>query len=80
MNSALTLDITKSQWVDLGYHTEACMTQPETCGAAGGALSLWVNLIDCNGDRPGIISSCRTYHHVGVIAVCKQEQQGISIR
>ena len=47
VNSALTLDHTKSQWVDLGFHTEACMTRPETCGAAGAAMSLWVNIIDC---------------------------------
>ena len=32
----------RNQWVDLGIHTEACMTRPETCGAAGGAISMWV--------------------------------------
>ena len=32
------------------------MTRPETCGAAGGAISLWVNLIDCP-DWAGILSS-----------------------
>ena len=41
---ALSLDRTKRQWVDLGIHTEACMTRPETCGAAGGAVSLWVRV------------------------------------
>ena len=55
MNSALTLDRTKSQWVDLGIHTEACMTRPETCGAAGGSISVWVNVIVFNWG--GIISS-----------------------
>ena len=32
------------------------MTRPETCDAAGGAISLWVNIIDCPG-YVGIISS-----------------------
>ena len=58
INFTLTLDHTKSQWVDLGIHTEVCMTRPDTCGAAGGAISVWVRMIDC---RPnsfcGIISS-----------------------
>ena len=49
MNFALTLDHTKKQWVDLGIHTEACMTRPETCGAAGGAISVWVKIRDCHG-------------------------------
>ena len=47
MNKALALDRTRSQWVDLGIHTEACMTQPETCGEAGGSISLWVKVIEC---------------------------------
>ena len=55
VNSALTLDHTKRQWVDLGFHTEDCMTQPETCGAAGGAISMRMRLIDC--PTGGIITS-----------------------
>ena len=31
------------------------MTRPETCGAAGGAISLWINVIECG--YGGIISS-----------------------
>ena len=53
---AWTLNHTKNQWVDLGIHTEACMTQPETCGAAGGVISVWVNAIECP-EVCGIISS-----------------------
>ena len=56
VNSALILDNTRKQWVDLGIHTEACMTRPETCGAAGRALSMWVNVIACSSND-GIISS-----------------------
>ena len=42
-----------NQWVDLGSHKEACMTQPWTCGVAGGAISFWANIIDCPMDRKG---------------------------
>ena len=69
VNSALTLNRTNNQWVDLGIHTEACMTRPETCGAAGGAISLWINVIECpiNG---GIISS-RAEGSSGSRIVCR---------
>ena len=56
VNNVWTLNSTKSQWVDLGIHTEACMTRPETCGAAGGAISLWVKLFECL-DWGGLVSS-----------------------
>ena len=46
----------KRQWVDLGIHNEACMIRPETCDAAGGAISVWIKLNDC-GNWCGIISS-----------------------
>ena len=57
MNSALTLDHTSDQWIDLGIHTEASMTRPETCGAAGGTISVWVNVDDSPSAEVGIISS-----------------------
>ena len=44
------------QLVDVGIHTEVCMTRAETCGVAGGAISLWVNVIDCSGTG-GLVSS-----------------------
>ena len=40
VNCGWALDRTRRQWVDLGIHTEACMTDPRTCGAAGGAVSV----------------------------------------
>ena len=46
VNCAWILNKTRNQWIDLGTHSEACMTQPETCGAAGGALSFWMYVID----------------------------------
>ena len=48
--------VSHSQWVDLGIHTDVCMTRPETCGAAGGAISLWMKPTDPSGTN-GIISS-----------------------
>ena len=56
VNNALIVDRTKNQWVDLGIHTEACMTRPETCGAEGGAISLWIRVIDCP-NIGGLVSS-----------------------
>ena len=32
------------------------MSLPETCGSVGGAISLWINVIDCRNGA-GIISS-----------------------
>ena len=57
VNSAWSLDRTRSQWVDLGIHTETCMSRPETCGVAGGAISIWLNEIDCSSGNAGILSS-----------------------
>ena len=30
--------------MDLGVHHGACMFDPETCGAAGGAVSIWMRV------------------------------------
>ena len=48
MGDAVSTNQSLLQWIELGVHTEACMTRPETCGAAGGAISLWVKLIENN--------------------------------
>ena len=58
VNFALSLDRTKRQWIDLGYQTKTCMARPETCGAAGGAISMWVNILHRHG-KYGIVSSIR---------------------
>ena len=57
VNSALYLDRPNKQWVDLGNYNEACMAQSETCGTAGGAISMWLKIIDCHPDYCGIIST-----------------------
>ena len=43
-NNALRTDSTRRQWVDLGIHTDVCMTRPETCGTDGGAISMWLKI------------------------------------
>ena len=58
-NYALTLDKSKKQWADMGIHTKACITRPETCGAAGGAISVWIKIVDCLNQYGGVISSYR---------------------
>ena len=40
----MKIDATQRQWIDLGIHREACLTQLETCGSKGGALSMWIKL------------------------------------
>ena len=55
----IRLDASRRQWIDLGIHLEACLTQPDTCGGDGGALGFWVR-VDAPGRLPGIISSKKT--------------------
>ena len=40
-----------------------------TCGAAGGAISLWVNVIDCPSDT-GIVSSLQSGKAIGSTIYC----------
>ena len=65
----LSFNHTKSQWVDLGINTEACMTRPETCGVAGGAISVWINVIDC-APLDGIVSSYQGVGTTGIRIYC----------
>ena len=56
INSGISTDGFHEQWIDLGIHTEACMTRPDTCGAAGGAVSLWLKENRCT-DVSGMLTS-----------------------
>ena len=71
INCALTLNHTRSQWVDLGIQSEAYMTRPDTCGTAGGAISMWVNVVDVRVG--GIISSYLT-EKSGVGIYCTSQE------
>ena len=48
INSAISTDRAQSEWVNLGVHLEICMTHPESCGAAGGAISVWFRIVACS--------------------------------
>ena len=43
--------------MSLGNLSIACLTIPQTCGSAGGALSAWIKLGDSDFPNGGIISS-----------------------
>ena len=49
VNNAVGTDVTHEQWIDLGVHTEACLTRPDTSGTAGCAISMWVRVTSCTG-------------------------------
>ena len=74
MNNSLSLDGTRSQWLDFGYHTNACFSQPDICGAAGGAVSFWINVNDCS-DWQGIISS-QPEGRAGLVIFCHRSILG----
>ena len=46
---AVNINRSKSQWIDLGFHPEACVTQRYGCGMVGGAVSYWLRLRECGG-------------------------------
>ena len=62
----MSTNLHRSQWIDLGNHPEACMTQGN-CN--NGALSFWVNPTECiNAD--GIISSYSNSRSRGFYIFC----------
>ena len=64
INLAVGKDYTADQWIDLGTHTDACMIQPETCGAAGGEISFWLKVTECPPSR--LILRSQLYQISGV--------------
>ena len=56
-NFAVSTNRLGMQWIDLGIHTEACMTNPNTCGAAGGTVSMWRRVIDCPSGDLGVFTT-----------------------
>ena len=70
-NNAVHTDRTQHQSVELGdLSVYACLTIPESCGSAGGALSVWIKIEDCAGEG-GIISSDQ-YFQEGLVVRCFQ--------
>ena len=55
------------------------MARPDTCGAEGGAISLWVNVIDCRNIffyDGGIVSSIQDGVTTGSLIFCYYEEVG----
>ena len=44
VNDGVSTNLAREDWINLGIHLEVCLTHPESCGAAGGAISLWFRL------------------------------------
>ena len=75
INSAVSIDRARDQWIHLETHPDAaCMTRPETCGAAGGAISLWVNVIDCP-QTAGIVTSIDDPDQSGFRIWCRHKEE-----
>ena len=60
-----------NQWLDLGIHTEACMTRPDTC-LEGGAISVWMNISGCPETHhfQGLITTHVDTNSTGIAIVC----------
>ena len=58
------------QWVDLGTQPGVCMIRPLTCSAAGGAISVWVNVMFCGIIAHGGIISSYSLAAEGLVIYC----------
>ena len=57
IKGAISLYHARKQWVDLEILKEACITNPETCGAAAGSVAFWMRRKLADHISRGIISS-----------------------
>ena len=69
INSAVSLNGSKGQSIDLGVHFEACMVDPKTCGAAGGAISMWMRVFGPQGGILTTITHQTEYINAGGIGI-----------
>ena len=67
---AVSTDQSREQWIDLGIHTEACMTTM-TCGAHGGAVSMWLRVRQCDNNN-GILTTLQFESTTGLIVRCER--------
>ena len=74
INSAVSLDRNQQQWINLGNRSEACLTQPQTCGAVGAAVSLWVKIFDCFS-HGGILTTSKNSFNAGFTIFCHGHDQ-----
>ena len=65
---AVSTDHSRQQWIDLGVHTEACMTTM-TCGTDGGAVSMWLRVRRCD-QYNGILTTVQSFYTTGFFVDC----------
>ena len=73
MNGAVSTNRSRFQHIDLGIHTEACMTVPGTCGTSGGAISLWYRMTECSS-LGAIVKTFQGSHSGGTSIHCEGQQ------
>ena len=65
----MSLNGSKGQWIDLGVRFEACMVDPEICGTAGGAISMWMRVFGSQGGILTTITHQTDYINTGRIGI-----------
>ena len=44
----MRLDARRRQWLDLGIHTDVCLTEPDSC-YSGAAMAMWMRVESGDG-------------------------------
>ena len=70
MGSAVRTD--ESRLAEIGSPPDACMPKG-TCGADGGAVSFWVNMLNCSDNSAGIITTLPFGNFYGFQILCSYE-------
>ena len=73
VNSSVRTNREKRQWIDLSAQTKACMTQPEICGAAGGAISMSMKVHECPNNA-GIMTTRENADSTRFSIYCKNDK------
>ena len=55
-NKAVKTALASSQYLELGDLSVTCITVPESCGAQGATISVWIKVMDCQ-DYAGIVTT-----------------------
>ena len=70
VNKAVRTNLSKKHWVNMGNISAlACFVIPDSCGSAGGALSLWMKIEECP-DETGVMSSLISEFSEGFLIAC----------
>ena len=70
LNKAVRTDLSKKQWLNMvNISALACFVIPQSCGSAGGALSVWMKIEECP-DETGVVSSLISEFSEGFLMAC----------